>query len=81
MTLLNVGQIAVFRSLSLCLGVLCAAPIVDLGYTRYQGAVDAELNVTRFLGARYAAAPRKFAMGPTSGSADDIWRTTRNLGA
>ncbi|KAJ7864548.1 Alpha/Beta hydrolase protein [Mycena leptocephala] len=32
-------------------------PIVDLGYARYQGAVDTTTNVTSFLGIRYAAAP------------------------
>lgn len=34
-----------------------AAPIVDLGYAQYQGVVDAALNITNFLGIRYAAPP------------------------
>ncbi|KAJ7664715.1 alpha beta-hydrolase [Mycena rosella] len=33
-----------------------SAPIVDLGYARYRGTVSA-INVTHFLGIRYAAAP------------------------
>ncbi|KAJ7704485.1 Alpha/Beta hydrolase protein [Mycena rosella] len=32
-------------------------PIVDLGYARYQGIFDADLNIASFLGIRYAAAP------------------------
>lgn len=32
-------------------------PIVDLGYAQYQGVVNAELNITKFLGIRYAAPP------------------------
>ncbi|KAJ7692101.1 Alpha/Beta hydrolase protein [Mycena rosella] len=46
---------------SLLTAVLCAraqtAPIIDLGYARYQGAVDTAKNITNFLGIRYAAAP------------------------
>ncbi|KAJ7117209.1 Alpha/Beta hydrolase protein [Mycena crocata] len=34
-----------------------AGPVVDLGYARYQGAVNASTNVTTFVGIRYAAAP------------------------
>ncbi|KAJ6615854.1 Alpha/Beta hydrolase protein [Mycena sp. CBHHK59/15] len=34
-----------------------ATPIVDLGYAKYQGMVDAATNITNFLGIRYAAAP------------------------
>ncbi|KAG7095864.1 hypothetical protein E1B28_006556 [Marasmius oreades] len=33
------------------------APIIDLGYSQYQGVFDANNNVTNFLGLRYAAAP------------------------
>lgn len=32
-------------------------PIVDVGYTRYQGYVNVTANTTNFLGIRYAAAP------------------------
>ncbi|KAJ6524260.1 Alpha/Beta hydrolase protein, partial [Mycena vulgaris] len=32
-------------------------PIVDLGYAKYQGTVDTSLNITTFLGIRYAAPP------------------------
>ncbi|KAG6372185.1 Alpha/Beta hydrolase protein [Boletus reticuloceps] len=34
-----------------------AAPIVDLGYARYQGQFDAQTNITSFLSIRYAAPP------------------------
>ncbi|KAJ6524284.1 Alpha/Beta hydrolase protein [Mycena vulgaris] len=34
-----------------------ATPIIDLGYAKYQGAVDASTNITTFLGIRYAASP------------------------
>ncbi|KAK7017378.1 carboxylic ester hydrolase, partial [Favolaschia claudopus] len=34
-----------------------ASPVIDLGYARYQGTVDASANTTTFLGIRYAAAP------------------------
>ena len=33
------------------------APIVDLGYAQYQGYFDAPMNITNFLGIRYAAPP------------------------
>ena len=33
------------------------APIVDLGYARYQGYFDAQTNITNFLSIRYAAPP------------------------
>ena len=33
------------------------APIVDLGYTQYQGYFDAQTNITNFLSIRYAAPP------------------------
>ncbi|OJA14238.1 hypothetical protein AZE42_11559 [Rhizopogon vesiculosus] len=33
------------------------APIVDLGYSQYQGSVDTAINTTSFLGIRYAAPP------------------------
>ncbi|KAJ7163554.1 Alpha/Beta hydrolase protein [Mycena crocata] len=49
-----------FWTILLC-GASCinadASPIVDLGYARYQGTVDASTNFTTFLGIRYAAAP------------------------
>ncbi|KAJ7442655.1 Alpha/Beta hydrolase protein [Mycena latifolia] len=32
-------------------------PVVDLGYAQYQGVFDADLNITTFLGIRYAAPP------------------------
>ncbi|KAJ6514284.1 Alpha/Beta hydrolase protein [Mycena vitilis] len=34
-----------------------ATPIVDLGYSQYQGFVDTSSNITSYLGIRYAAAP------------------------
>ncbi|KAJ7258056.1 Alpha/Beta hydrolase protein [Mycena haematopus] len=34
-----------------------AAPVIDLGYAQYQGVVDPKLNITAFLGVRYAAPP------------------------
>ncbi|KAJ7167029.1 Alpha/Beta hydrolase protein [Mycena filopes] len=34
-----------------------APPIVDLGYAKYQGVVDTNLNITSFRGIRYAAPP------------------------
>ncbi|KAG1750596.1 Alpha/Beta hydrolase protein [Suillus paluster] len=34
-----------------------SAPIIDLGYARYQGSVDTATNITSFLGIRYAAPP------------------------
>ncbi|KAF8158921.1 alpha beta-hydrolase [Mycena galopus ATCC 62051] len=34
-----------------------AAPVVDLGYAQYQGIVNPGLNITAFLGIRYAAPP------------------------
>ncbi|KAF7346432.1 Carboxylic ester hydrolase [Mycena sanguinolenta] len=33
------------------------APVVDLGYAQYQGVSNSTLNITSFLGMRYAAAP------------------------
>ncbi|KAJ6585078.1 alpha beta-hydrolase [Mycena capillaripes] len=33
------------------------APVVDLGYAKYQGVVDSKLNITAFRGIRYAAPP------------------------
>ncbi|OAX34806.1 alpha/beta-hydrolase [Rhizopogon vinicolor AM-OR11-026] len=36
---------------------LTSAPIVDLGYSQYQGSVDTATNTTSFLGIRYAAPP------------------------
>ncbi|OAX34783.1 alpha/beta-hydrolase [Rhizopogon vinicolor AM-OR11-026] len=38
-------------------GLTSAAPIVDLGYSQYQGSVNTSSNITNFLGVRYAAAP------------------------
>ncbi|KAF7328399.1 Carboxylic ester hydrolase [Mycena venus] len=43
--------------------LLCAfrciegTPVIDLGYAKYQGAVDTSTNLTTFLGIRYATAP------------------------
>ncbi|KAF7342778.1 Carboxylic ester hydrolase [Mycena sanguinolenta] len=34
-----------------------AGPVVDLGYAQYQGVVDIDSNITKFLGMRFAAAP------------------------
>ncbi|KAJ6451953.1 Alpha/Beta hydrolase protein [Mycena sanguinolenta] len=34
-----------------------AGPVVDLGYAQYEGVVDIDLDITKFLGMRYAAAP------------------------
>ena len=34
-----------------------SAPIVELGYAQYQGALNNSTNVTSFLGVRFAAAP------------------------
>ncbi|KAJ7275805.1 alpha beta-hydrolase [Mycena rebaudengoi] len=36
---------------------LISSPVIDLGYARYQGAVDTSTNITSFLGIRYAAPP------------------------
>ena len=33
------------------------APIVDVGYARYQGCFDTQTNIANFLGIRYAAPP------------------------
>ncbi|KAJ6560580.1 Alpha/Beta hydrolase protein [Mycena vulgaris] len=52
------------QSTAVCVAILFAAveatttsPIINLGYARYQGAVDTSSHVTTFLGIRYAAAP------------------------
>jgi hypothetical protein len=37
--------------------VVAKAPVIDLGYARYQGAYDPATNVTGYRGIRYAAAP------------------------
>ncbi|KAJ7275934.1 alpha beta-hydrolase [Mycena rebaudengoi] len=34
-----------------------SSPVIELGYARYQGAVDTSTNITSFLGIRYAAPP------------------------
>ncbi|KAJ7573689.1 Alpha/Beta hydrolase protein [Mycena floridula] len=34
-----------------------ADPVVDLGYAQYQGVTDSTMNITTFLGIRYAAPP------------------------
>ena len=34
-----------------------SGPIVNLGYAQYQGALNTTLNITSFLGIRYAAPP------------------------
>jgi hypothetical protein len=33
------------------------APVVDLGYAKYQGTLDTNLNISTYLGIRYAAPP------------------------
>ncbi|KAJ7074631.1 Alpha/Beta hydrolase protein [Mycena amicta] len=43
--------------LSSCLGVIAAGPVVNLGYAKYEGSIDAQNNITSFLGVRYAAPP------------------------
>ncbi|KAH7903515.1 Carboxylesterase family-domain-containing protein, partial [Hygrophoropsis aurantiaca] len=37
--------------------IAVSAPIVDLGYAQYQGALDTTTNITSFLSIRYAAPP------------------------
>ncbi|KAG0695775.1 Alpha/Beta hydrolase protein [Suillus ampliporus] len=37
--------------------VATSAPIINLGYSQYQGSVDTATNITSFLGIRYAAPP------------------------
>lgn len=38
-----------------------AGPIVDLGYARYQGYTDYSMNISSFIGIRYAAPPTGIA--------------------
>ncbi|KAJ6508563.1 Alpha/Beta hydrolase protein [Mycena sanguinolenta] len=40
-----------------CALAVDVGPVVDLGYAQYQGVVDTNLNITSFLGIRYASAP------------------------
>jgi carboxylesterase type B len=47
----------VIRTDQQAIGLSESAPIVDLGYAKYQGALNITSNVTTFLGIRYAAAP------------------------
>ncbi|KAJ7838686.1 alpha beta-hydrolase [Mycena leptocephala] len=56
MILASLLQTAVFL---ICVRVVnsAAAPVVDLGYAQYQGAVDTKLNITAFRGIRYATPP------------------------
>ncbi|KIJ61015.1 hypothetical protein HYDPIDRAFT_177203 [Hydnomerulius pinastri MD-312] len=61
--LLQTGLMVVLQSL-LCLQAFCSpvsaaasAPIVNLGYAQYQGAIDATSNTTSFLGIRFASPP------------------------
>jgi hypothetical protein len=57
--------LASLKTLAVCLSFLIgsftvtsnSASVVDLGYARYQGVVDTELNITSYLGIRYAAPP------------------------
>jgi hypothetical protein len=37
--------------------IATSTPIVDLGYSQYQGSWNATSNITSFLGIRYAAPP------------------------
>ncbi|KAF8158914.1 alpha beta-hydrolase [Mycena galopus ATCC 62051] len=48
---------AALISLVFAQGTAAAAPIIYLGYAQYQGVVDPNLNITAFLGIRYAAPP------------------------
>jgi hypothetical protein len=45
-----------------CAASPSAAPIVDLGYAKYQGTFNATANTTNFLGVRYAAPPLGMAV-------------------
>ena len=57
---LSLGRLLVLLQSLLLLQVFVSAttaPTVDLGYARYQGAIDIVTNTTSFLGIRYAAAP------------------------
>ncbi|KAJ6508627.1 Alpha/Beta hydrolase protein, partial [Mycena sanguinolenta] len=40
-----------------CALAVDVGPVIDLGYAQYQGVVDTNLNITSFLGIRYASAP------------------------
>jgi hypothetical protein len=51
-----------FNSAVFCLAVNASAetsgkPIVDLGYSQYQGAYNSTTNVTSYLSMRFAASP------------------------
>ncbi|KAJ7169386.1 Alpha/Beta hydrolase protein [Mycena crocata] len=47
-----------WQTLALAPVLTCArGQVVDLGYAKYQGSVDAASNIINFLGIRYAAAP------------------------
>ncbi|KAJ7258057.1 alpha beta-hydrolase [Mycena haematopus] len=57
MALTSLLQAALISILTLHSANAATAPVVDLGYARYQGVVDPKLNITAFLGIRYAASP------------------------
>ncbi|KAF8157700.1 Alpha/Beta hydrolase protein [Mycena galopus ATCC 62051] len=49
--------VAVLFTAALADGQTVPAPIIDVGYTQYQGFVDNTTNITQFLAMRYAAPP------------------------
>jgi carboxylesterase type B len=56
--LIKANLLAVLQTfLALATLATANAPIVDLGYSQYQGSVDTATNTTSFLGIRYAAPP------------------------
>ncbi|KAJ7781796.1 Alpha/Beta hydrolase protein [Mycena maculata] len=57
MSLVSLLYLAFKLSVSVRAADSASAPVVDLGYAQYQGIVDTDLNITAFLGMRYAAPP------------------------
>ncbi|KAJ6458405.1 Alpha/Beta hydrolase protein [Mycena vitilis] len=57
MALVSLFPVAFLFLLSVRAAGSSTAPVIDLGYAKYQGVVDTALNVTAFRGIRYAAAP------------------------
>ncbi|KAH7928320.1 alpha/beta-hydrolase [Leucogyrophana mollusca] len=56
-----------------------SAPIIDLGYAQYQGAVDPATNITSFLSIRYAAPPTgdlRFAAPQTPANISGVQQAT-----
>ncbi|KAJ7282437.1 Alpha/Beta hydrolase protein [Mycena rebaudengoi] len=56
-TFLRVATLWAGLSIAIAQSPSSRAPVIDLGYARYQGAVDTSTNITSFLGIRFAAAP------------------------